>query len=440
MATPTIDPYGMGVRGNLTWATGERPQSYREGILYMFPNGMAPLTALLSRLPKEKVDDYQFHWFQKNLPEQGGAVTNVYDDAAMTTAYAADTDAAAGTTVYIKVAEAVAKEFRPLHLALLRDESEYTNDVHGKVTNVNINGANSQIAVQLLEADGGTGRASDLSDCDRIDVYGDLNPQGGTLPTPISYRPEKLTNYTQIFRQPFITTRTAAATRLRTGNSKLELKRESLELHSIQMEKSLIFGIPTENVGENAEPETTTAGLIYMINTFASGNIWDYTQETAARFASKSWDEAGELWLETRLEEIFRYGRQEKLAYCGSGALLGIQQLAKLYGTIQISVGQAAFGIAVVRWITPFGTLILKTHPLFSQKAVDRNRMIIFEPENLKTRNILDTTHLKDASEKKTNEVGFDGTTEEFMTEMGVEFHHPLSFGMLNGVGLDNSI
>ena len=41
------------------------------------------------------------------------------------------------------------------------------------------------------------------------------------------------------------------------------------------------------------------------------------------------------------------------------------------------------------------------------------------------------------------NKGGFnniDGLKEEYLTEMGVEFHHPDTFMILNGVGLDNDL
>lgn len=434
MATPTVTPYGMGVRGNDSWATDERPKNWRDMILYLEPNGDAPLTAILAKLSKQSVNDPEFNWWEKTLPTQGGTVTNVYEDAGLANAYDASDDFAAGLNVYVKTAAAVMQEIRPGHQVLLRDVSDSTNDVNAKVTNVVINGANSYATCKLLEADG-TGNG-DLSNCDRIDVIGSINPEGGLIPQPVSYKPNKLYNYTQIFRTPLSITRTARKTRLRTGDQWREMRREALQLHSVEMEKALIYGIRTENTGDNGEPERTTWGLLDFIETNASVHNLDYT--TDEDYDGQTWAAKGRDWLDESLEVIFRYGSRDRLAYCGSGALLGIQQLAQAGSQFTLDASTAAFGSKIVTWVTPFGNLHMKTHPLFSYNAADRNRMLILSPENLKERYI-DQTHLKkDDSEKKAGQLGFDGTKEEFLTEMGLEIHHAFTHGILNGVGLAN--
>jgi hypothetical protein len=47
----------MGMRGTGDWATDERPKNWRQGILRLYPNGTAPLTAILSKMGQEKLDD-----------------------------------------------------------------------------------------------------------------------------------------------------------------------------------------------------------------------------------------------------------------------------------------------------------------------------------------------------------------------------------------------
>jgi len=49
----------LGMRGTGSWAGDQRPYNWRQGILYLYPNGSAPLTAILSMLGEEKVDDPQ---------------------------------------------------------------------------------------------------------------------------------------------------------------------------------------------------------------------------------------------------------------------------------------------------------------------------------------------------------------------------------------------
>lgn len=422
----------LGMRGTGDWVTDQRPKNWRETILYLYPNGSAPLTAILSKLKSESTDDPEFNWWTKTLAGQAGAITNIYTDSAMSTAYTTGGDV--GDTLYVKVAEATASEMRPGHTVLLRDSSHYDVDCVAKVIAVTKAGADSKIEVKLLEADD-NGATTDLSDADRILIIGNMNAEGAQMPDAISYDAVKWYNLTQIWRTPLEITRTARLTRLRTGDAYKEMKRECLELHSIEIEKSLIWGIRYEGLGSNGKPERMTNGLMSAIRAGASNNIDDYTLNSD--FASTTWLNGGEEWLDERLEQIFRYGRKEKLAFCGSGALLGINRLAKNKGTFEFTTKTKAYGIQVMEWVTAFGTINLVTHPLFSYEATNRNSMVIFEPENLIWRYITDTTFYDDEEKKNTGHGRYDALKEEYLTEAGLEYHHPAGWGYLNGVGLD---
>lgn len=417
----------LGMRGNGDWATDQRPKNWRETILYLYPNGTAPLTAMMSMLGSEKVNDPQFHWWTKSLATQGGSVTNVYTDVAMTSAYVSG--GVAGDTVYVKLAEAVATEIRAGHQVLLRYSSDLDVDVNGKATSVVLNGASSQVAVKLLEADDNS-TSYDLSDCDTILVIGNINAEGAVMPDAIAYDPTKWYNYTQIFRTPLSMTRTAMRTRLRTGDQKKEAQREALELHSIEMEKAFLYGIPTEGTGSNGKPERTTGGLIYATK---SGGV-NANYVTDSSYSGDTWLASGEEWLDSTFEQIFRYGEQEKMAFVGSGTVLSINRLAKATGQIQLQPTTMAYGLKVWEWITPFGTIYMKTHPLFSYYTTTRNSMLVFEPKNLKYR-FIDDTMLKDQSGTNTK----DGEEKEYLTEAGLEYHHPSAFGWLNGFGQTNT-
>jgi len=345
-----------------------------------------------------------------------------------------------GQTLYIKIAEATAKEFRVGHQALIRDEDDYRVDVNAKVTDVVKNGTSSYVAVKLLEADDNSADY-DLSTAGRsrrILVIGNVNAEGAVMPDAISYQPTKIYNYTQIFRSPLELTRTAKLTKLRTGDAYQKAKREALEMHAVEMEKAFIWGIRTENVGDNGKPERTTRGLIDVIKNYASVNVSDYTLDTT--YSGATWLDKGEEWFDNMLEQMFRYGNGEKLAICGSGALLGINRLIKANGNFEFKAETAAYGIKITKWTTAFGDISLVTHPLFSYEPTNRYSMIILEPEQLKFRYITDTTFYGEGEKQNTGNGRIDGIKEEYLTEAGLEFHLPNGWGYLNGVGKDNEL
>lgn len=163
-----------------------------------------------------------------------------------------------------------------------------------------------------------------------------------------------------------------------------------------------------------------------------------------ANYDGKAWldDGGGEDWLDAMLMNVFLYGRESKMAFCGNGALLGINKLAKAGAHIQITPTTIGYGIKVSEWITPYGTIYLKTHPLFNYETTLRYSMLIFEPENLAYRFIDDTTFYGEGGKtaaEGTNAGRKDGTDEEFLTEAGMEYHHPYTAAFLNGIGQDNA-
>ena len=433
----------LGMRGTGDWVSGQRPMNWREQILYLYPNGSAPLTAILSMMGSEAVDDPQFHWWTQEQSAVGGAVSGVFTLPDLSVAYAGG--GVVADVLYVRIATTLANRIREGHQILLRDSADYRVDVVGKVTGVSRGTLDSVLSVKLLEDDDNSidlGGTADLQDCDTFKIIGNINPEGGEMPDAIALNPVKVYNLTQIFRTPLSMTRTALKTKLRTPQQRQKAKAEALEMHSWEMELAFLWGIRTENIGDNGKPERTTMGVINFIRQYAAANCDDYTLN--ATYAGQTWAAGGETWLKNMLERIFRYGASEKLVLCGSGFLLGLDALANAGAQVNVQPGQKVYGMEITKWLTPFGTVNLKTHPLFSYDATTRNMGVVLEPKELSYRYIDDTTFYGESSQKQHSE-GYgqrrvDGINEEFLTEAGLEFGLPQKCGVLNGVGLDNNL
>jgi hypothetical protein len=420
----------LGMRGTGDWSNEERPKSFREGMLYLYPNGRMPITGIMSKGRSERVTDPEFKWFSKNLAAQGGAVTQTYEDAALSNTFAAGEAGAVGDIVYAKCAEAVTNHFRIGHTAVLMDYSASPLWAFGKVIGKDANGASSYVAVKLRTA----AAAGVLDGVNYIDIVGSSNPEGANIPEAISYDPDKYNGYTQIFRTPLNLTRTQRKTRMRTGDVYKEAKREAMLYHGIEMEMATVLGEASEVTGDNNKPERTTQGIISFVNEHNSSNVIYYPSTTGL-----TWKAGGEDWFDEKLEVLFRYGRSEKFAVCGGAAMLGITKLIKLSGNFELTSETGAYGIKVYRWITPFGEILLKTHPLYNFKPYLRDCITIFEPQNMRFKYIDDTHFKKDDGEKRAGYTGYDGTKEEFLTEGGYEFHFPETMMHLQGIGVDGT-
>ena len=429
----------LGMRGTGDWVADQRPKNWRQQILKLYPNGSAPLTAMLSMMGSSSVDDPEFNWWTQEQSAVSGAVSGVYTLADLSVAYV--NGGVTGDTLFVQITSTLGMRVRTGHQILLRDASDYRVDVVGKVTDVTRGNVNTVLAVKLLEDDDNSAD-HDLSDCDNFKIIGNINPEGAEMPEAIALNPVKVYNFTQIFRTPLSMTRTALKTRLRTPNDYQKAKAEALEMHSWEMELAFLWGIRTENIGDNGKPERTTMGVINFIRQYAAANCDDYTLNTT--YAGQSWTTGGETWLKNMLEQIFRYGSGEKLCLCGSGFLLGIDALAKASSQLNIMPGAKTYGMQIKEWVTPFGSIYMKTHPLFSHDATTRNMAIIIEPKELGYRYIDDTSFFGE-SNSKDHPSGYgqrriDGLNEEYLTECGLEFGLPQKCAVLNGVGLANTL
>jgi len=429
----------LGMRATDDWVANQRPLNWRQQILYLYPNGMAPLTAILSMSGSASVDDPHFNWWTQTQSTVQGAVAGVFTNADLSTAYV--TGAIAGDTLFISITTLLANRIRQGHQILLRDESDYRVDIVGKVTSVTRGTTNSVLAVRLLEADDNS-PDNNLADCDNFKIIGNINPEGGEMPDAIALDPVQVYNYTQIFRTPLSMTRTALKTKLRTNDQYQKAKSEALEMHSWEMELAFIWGIMSQNIGDNGKPERTTRGVIPFIRQYAPNNVDDYTLNTT--YAGQTWVTGGETWLKAMLELMFRYGAEDKLCLCGSGFLLGIDALAMTGGQVNLQPAQKMYGMQIREWLTPFGSIYMKTHPLFSFDATTRHMGIILEPKELGYKYIDDTTFFGESTSKQ-HSSGYgqrriDGLNEEYLTECGLEFGLSQKCGILNGVGLNNGL
>jgi len=443
----------LGMSNHNDWPADARPKSWREMILWLWPNGAAPLTALTSQMAKEQLSDYHFNWFSQEFPEQFMTVVagEVYTDPDLGTALAA-----AGTkgqvlhikpsgTVYTTDAEKqnAVSQFKPHHQVTFFIPDDLAGCSNGKVLSQTRNGANSYVTVQMLEADDNSNQSPklDIRNATMLAITGNINPQGGVTPIAVGYQPVKHENKTQIFRTSIEASRTAMKMKNRLGANDRELKKElALNLHAVEMEKAFLLGQVSEETGDNGQPETTTQGIITHLRENKAAHVRSYANAGASYGA---WTSGGWDWLMESIELLTRNSSVEGnaddwLVFCGSEVVLNIEKLAKQNLTINIDSGQdIGFGFKVQNFKTSFGTFPLRTHPLFSQNPHLRNVAMIFKPRNLKYRFVDDTQfyETKEAYASTSHGKRMDGVVDEWLTESGLEIHHPSEFMILQGFG-----
>lgn len=380
-----------GLRGTGDWATDERPKNFREMILWRNPNGSAPLTALLSKMASEKVDDPEFNWWEEELKP-----VRLQTDGVMNTTT---------TTVFVVDAE-TATISGALNLVigdLLQVEAAAETSTPYEI--VRVNGVASDTTFDVLRAQAGTSAAA-IPDGSRITKIGNVFAEGTLSPNVSQRNPTKKTNYCQIFKTAYEITKTAELTRTRTGDPLKNDKKRKMFDHSTAMEFAFIFGKAFETTGSNGKPMRFTGGIRH----FLSSNLTFFTTTpTETTFLNA-------------VQPVFDFdagGGSERIVFCGNGALTSLNRLAKNGMQVRTDQVVTLYGMKLQRWILPQGELLLRTHPLFNVHGRYTYSMLGIDGAALKYRYVRDTKmedniQANDADERK----------GQWLSECGLELHH----------------
>lgn len=397
----------QGVRFTDNFVTNARPQNWREGTMLLFPNGSAPLFALSAGIKSSMTDDPRFNWWEKEMTTQRIALT---------------ADAGTGATLTFAANAARDMGLQVGHILRIEETGELVRVTVPVATSTTVTVARSvgSFPATTIDFDGAGVNPN-------VHVVGIQMEENSSAPGGVSLDPVQAFNFTQIFRNTFQASRTAINTRLRTGEQVKEAKRETLENHSAAIEKAFFWGEPVEGA-IGGDVARLTGGVLDFI---PAANKTTFT-------AAVTWAN-----ILTELEQAFRFGSSQKMGFLGNLAMLTIQEAVRLSlgSTVNIMHGDNAFGMNITRLVTPFGEIMLKTHPLFNQitsgittavayDAYDAS-LVILDMENLHYRYLRnsDTQY-----QPKLAANDLDGVQSGYLTECGLEVHHPTTHYEIQGL------
>jgi len=380
----------QGMRGTGEFGTDFRPKNYRELYTLLEPNGNAPLNAMLAMGSSSSTNDPEYKNFRDALPERRVTVAS-----GIASASANDTEfVISGDDAKFVVAGTI----------LISSET-------GEVMRVGaaaVSGADMSLT-NVTRNIGSTGLTT--VDGKELFIAGYAATEGDTTPTPISFDATVATNYTQIFRTAFSVTNTLNATYLRTGNKEDEQRTKALKLHMSDIERAMIFGKKSETNGSTSQPMRTTGGLLEAISTVKDGTV-DYSNGviTEADF---------DLLL---IEEIFKYGSNQKIAFVGPRVANHLQQIGK--NRFQPTQVQGTYGVNVTRYQTFAGDLLVHLHPQFRQLTHMRDSMLVVDFPDLEYR-YLDGRDTSLLENRQNNDE--DLVKHEYLSECGLELKQDLT-------------
>jgi hypothetical protein len=367
-----------GSRGTGNVESGQRKVDIREDILRLDPDA-APLTVVSGRLDSKPTENPEFKWFEDDRRTRRTTTTTT------------------GTGTAITVGTGALGNEHDIWRNTQTGENVRIQSVSGNVWTV-VRGA-SPVA---------------LTSGDEFLLVGSSQPEGDTSKPAISSNPTLSSNYTQIFRNTYEATRTwqQSGQYTRPDDWDHQARKAMLE-HMLDKEAAFLWGVKRETTS-GAHPRRETGGAYHFITT----NLEDTggaTTETEF-FAS--------------FPDLFRHGSKTKFGFGGRTAV----SVITAYPRAKLEVIQAddddTFGLSIMKYRTPLGTLNLVTHNLMSDSTTEYDKHVVVldmvgDGQKLVRERYLtgggygdSTTHVNEHIEENNR----DGRADEVLAEVGLEF------------------
>ena len=260
------------------------------------------------------------------------------------------------------------------------------------------------------ELGGATGAAA--SAVGDVWLIGNANEEGAGLRDIKSTVIQDIANYCQIFRTPVGITETSKNTKGLTKENDFDFQRRKKGIeHYVDIERSFLFG-KKGMITSGTHPKRFTAGILSRIATYATANV-----DTEAEF-------------DTWLESLFAHGNTEKYLLASAAVVSMVNGWAK--GKLQIVTPSKVYGLRIVTYDSPHGTLHMIKHPLLTGTTYG-NYAVGLDMECL-TYRYLSNRDTKLLTNRQAN--GEDSQVDEYLTECGLQMeqesrHAIMSIGAL---------
>jgi len=347
-----------GLRGTGDFSTDERPKNFREMILWLEPNGDAPIFALTSKAKKRTVNDPEYNWWDEPIDLVRLQVNGAFSSSDPVIAV----DSVDPTAAVLDSNWGLPNHLKPGDLLLVEkaDQVTYDNEIL-LVTGVI---GSTQISVQRGAA--GTTAAA-IADNTFLLLMGSVYAEGTAAPDSVSRNPVKYNNLVQIFKDSYEITGTVEVTKTRTGNPWSNDKKRKMFDHARGIEWSIMFGRQSETVGSNGKPLRTMNGIRAQIP--ATRTKIFAASELNAATPGKG--------INAVLEAVYRVydyssgAGDTRIAFMGNTALNTLNKMVQqdTAATIEWGGPVKVYGMNLRELVFPQGRLLVRTHPLLNRHA-----------------------------------------------------------------------
>lgn len=360
--------------------------------IYLLEPNAAPLYVLVSKLNKRVAINPVFHWLEDELIPTWGTLgaTAVSSTTVMT--------ATAGEELYFQKGDLL--------------KFPITGEVV-LVTSV----SDTDNTITVRRAFGAT-NSGDFASGSYFFKIGTSFQEGSTaseLATKGTIVSEK-TNYCQIFRKSVEISRTMANTELYGGADRpYQRKKKGIELMK-EMERTFFFGEPKDS--SSTYKHRASGGIDYFLSTNDTGAGGTLTESEFEAF----------------LRKVFRYGSNSRYLFAAPLILSVVSLWAQ--GKLQMFPKDKTYGIAITQYLSPHGTInlikdIVLEYIDISYSSYYGGYAYAIELEDcvyryLQNRDVQMETDIQNP--------GDDSYKDQYICEIGCEFHNEKKHGVLTGV------
>lgn len=335
------------ISGQQPFVTGQQQaktdyQDFGTTIHRMYAGGQAPLFALLSELGTGEAQNIEHGYWQKYMiipsvtVSAGGQV--------------------AGDTTWTVVDSSQLVVGNVLRVPATGENVLVLTIVSG--TSITVRRAFGQVAAGAVAASAS------------LQVIGNAFEEASNRPNPQSFNPAYIKNYTQIFRNAWAVSGSAAAMKMIVGDGNVaENKADCMHFHSSAIENSLFWGQLYSGT-LNSKPVRQMDGMASMI-----GNTAYYPPAYAAANVFTASATTNFTQLEAMLEPSLNQRSNSPQAsttrtiFTGNIGLRVINGIGRLNGMYELVPESTSYGLRFRQFRTSRGDFNLIEHPMFNQNT-----------------------------------------------------------------------
>jgi hypothetical protein len=323
----------VGIFNTSNFAKREVKPSFFSTIHKKMPRGSAPLTAIMSQVKSENISNTEITWFSERP---------VFPMLAL----AVNLPAAAPNSI--------------TQIEIVSSENiieKMVFEIEGTFEQILVTAVMGNVVA--IKRGVGTVPPSAVPAGTRAMQIGTAFEESSICPLPMSRSFESARNVTQIFRNSWGISGTATAVATQVGGDRsAKNKKDMMEYHAIDMEKSMLFGQKTETV-LNGQPFRKMDGIISMIRQYAPQNI---------KFAGDTvtYDQFDEMT--DSLFDVITDNSEanDRVIFTDKTGMKVVNDLGRNFGVLQTTMGETKFGMQFREFSTTRGNFKMVEHPLFN--------------------------------------------------------------------------